>query len=89
MELLKFEPDEDRVEFLVTRMRELIELSGLRDPGLNSKEAEEIRAIRKELDEMGLYVMITYRPNFDLKNPLKSTLTVDIDLFIPKNTTIQ
>lgn len=89
MALSKLEPDEERAEELIFRMRALIELSGLRDPSLNEKETKEIKAIRKELEEMGLYITIKYRPKIDFANPLKSTLEVDIDLFIPKNMTIQ
>ena len=44
---------------------------------------------KQELEEMGLFVMIEYRPNIDFEDPSKSTLTVEIDLLIPKNTTIQ
>lgn len=89
MALSKLEPDKERAEELILRMKTLIELSGLRDPSLNEKETKEIRAIRKELEEMGLYVKIKYRPNINFANPLESTLEVDIDLFIPKNMTIQ
>ncbi|KKR02655.1 MAG: hypothetical protein UT29_C0001G0135 [Candidatus Yanofskybacteria bacterium GW2011_GWA1_39_13] len=89
MALSKLEFDKERVEELMFRMKFLIELTGLRDPSLNEKETKEIRAIRKELEEMGLYVTIKYRPQIDFANPLESTLEVDIDILIPKNVTIQ
>lgn len=87
MALSKLEPDEERVEEIAQRIKEIIETTWLRDPKLNDAEAAEFRALRTEIENMGMHVGHETRLNLnDLSTP---KLEADITIWIPKNTTIQ
>ena len=67
-------------------MKEIIETPWLRDPVLNSLEKEEFRRIRREIEDMGLYV--TWETAPDLDDPEHPKLHAEINVLIPKNTTL-
>ena len=87
MALSKLEPVEERVEEIVRRMKEIIETTWLRDPKLNDATAEEFEALRKEIEDMGLHV--SHETKLNLNNPANPRLEADINVWIPKNITIQ
>lgn len=87
MALSKLEPDEERVEKVSRRMKEIIETTWLRDPKLNDAEAEEFKLLHKEIEDMGLHV--TWKTQLNLDNPTSPKLEAEINVWIPKNTTIQ
>ena len=87
MALSKLELDEERVEQIAGRMKEVMETTWLRDRSLNDAEAKEFKALRAEIEGMGLHVSWKVRINItDLSNP---KVEAEIDVWIPKNTTIQ
>lgn len=68
-------------------MKEIIETTWLKDPKFNNETVEELNALRKEINDMGLYVNWETRLNLDdISNP---KLKAEINIWIPKNTTIQ
>ena len=83
MALSKLKPDIERVKLIVLRMKEIMETTWLRNPSLNNTETQEFNGLKKELENMGL--SLTWEAKLD---PLKRKLTVDICLWIPKNTTV-
>ncbi len=86
MALSKLEPDAERVEEIALRMKEIIETTWLRDPGLNNETAAEYKALKKEIEDMGMHVSRETKLNFaDLSNP---KIEADITVWIPKNTMI-
>lgn len=87
MALSKIEPDAERVEEIVLRMKEIIETTWLKDPKLNDDTAVELQALRKEIEDMGLYV--NWETRLDLKDPSNPKLNAEINVWIPKNTTVQ
>ncbi len=87
MALSKLEPDAERVEVVVTRMKELIETTWLRDPSLNNETAKEFQSLKKEVEDMGLHV--TWETNLSLKDPSNPKLEAEVTAWVPKNTTIQ
>ncbi len=86
MALSKLEPDKERVMNIALRMREIIETTWLRDPVLNEVEGEEFKRLEKEIQNMGLCVSWETRLNLD--NPSSPKLEADINVLIPKNTTM-
>ncbi len=87
MALSKLEPNEERIEEIAERMKEIIETTWLRDPKLNDESAKEYLALKKEIEDMGLYVGHETKLNIaDLSNP---KIEADITVWVPKNTTIQ
>ena len=84
MALEKISPDSEKVQKLALRIKELIETTWLRDSQLNNASNEEIAKIRVELESMGLTVrysvQIVFEPDI--------AITADVEVFIPKNTTI-
>ncbi len=86
MALSKLEPDEERVQKLAERLKEIIETTWLKDPKLNDGPIKEFKAIKKEIEDMGLYVSWTTRINLD--DPSNPKLEADITVWIPQNTTI-
>lgn len=88
MVLSKLSPDPDKVEELATRMKEIIETTWLRDPGLNKDSAAEFQNIKMEIEEMGLTVRWETQLVFDQSSPLGFKLKADVNVWIPKNTTI-
>lgn len=87
MALLKIEPDEERVEEIATRMKEIIETTWARDPRLNDAEAEEFRALKKEIEAMGLHV--TWKASVGMDDASNPKVEAEIEVWIPKITTIQ
>lgn len=87
MALSKLEPNEERVEEIAERMKEIIETTWLRDPKLNDESAAEYLALKKEIEDMGMYVSQKTQLNID--DPSNPKLEAEIDVWIPKNTTIQ
>lgn len=87
MALSKLEPDEERVEEIAQRMKDIIETTWLRDPSLNDAEATEFKALRKEIDEMGMHM--SHETKLNLDDPSNPKLEADVTIWIPKNTTIQ
>jgi hypothetical protein len=69
------------------RMKEIIETTWLRDPSLNDKTAVEFKNLKKQIEDMGLYV--TWETQMDLKDPTNPKLNAEIKTWIPKVTTIQ
>lgn len=89
MALSRLEPDRDRVEELVTRLKALIELTFLRDPVLNELEFLEINRIREELGEIGLTVTWKIGVEINAENPINSRVVAEVTAWIPKNQTLQ
>ncbi len=87
MALSKLEPDEERVEVIARRMKEIIETTWLRDPKFNDAEVKEFKALRKEIEEMGMHM--SYETRLNLDDPSDPKLEADVTIWIPKNTTIQ
>ncbi len=87
MALSKLEPDAERVEEIARRMKEIIETTWLRDPNLNDESAAEFQALREELGNMGLHV--THQASMSLADPSNPRIEAEINIWIPKNTTIQ
>ena len=86
MALSKLEPDVEMVQEMAHRMKEIIETTWLRDPKLNDESAKEFKALKKEIEDMGLYVTWETKLNLDeLSNP---KLEAEINVLIPKNTII-
>ena len=88
MALSKLSPDPERVEEVSAMMKEIIETTWLRDPNLNNDTAVEFNRLKEELEGMGLTV--TWHTNllFDEKSPSGVKLQADVDVWIPKNTTV-
>lgn len=87
MGIQRIEPDKKRVTELCNRLKNLLELTLLRDPSLNTKEMEEVKAIRKELEGMGL--ILNWEANTLRINRREQKVVVDVTVWIPKNRTIQ
>ena len=87
MALSKLELNEERVEEIAQRMKDIIETTWLRDPNLNDAEVAEFRALRREIENMGMHV--NYKTNLNLDDPSNPNVEADIIVWIPKNTTIQ
>lgn len=87
MSIQRIEPDRTRVAQLCSKLKDLLELTLLRDPSLNTEEMKEVRAIRKELEEMGL--ILKWDANILGMNGGKQKVIVDVTTWIPKNRTIQ
>lgn len=88
MGISQLNPDQENVELLRVRLKELYETTMLRDPRLNVETAKEIRAIKKELGDMGLEVTVKFSVS-NLEDLPNAKVTADIGIWIPKNTTIQ
>lgn len=86
MSIQRLEPDRTHVTELCNRLKDLLELTLLRDPSLNTKEIEEARAIRKELEGMGL--IVKWEANVTALNEREQKVVVDVTAWIPKNRTI-
>ena len=86
MALSKLEPDKERVEEIAQRMKEIIETTWLRDPVLNDVEATEFNRLKKELEEMGLFV--NWETRLVVDDPSNPKLEAEINVLIPKNTTM-
>lgn len=89
MALLKLSPDHERVEEAAARMKEIIETTWLRDPCLNDDVAVEFSGLKAELEGMGLTVTWKTSILFDETSPSGVKLQAEVDVWIPKNTTIQ
>lgn len=89
MALSKISPDPERVEELSARMKEIIETTWLRDPNLNDNEATEFNRLKAELENMGLTVMWNTHLLFDKTSPLGIKLQADVNVWIPRYSTIQ
>ena len=89
MALSKLTPDMERVEEVAARMKSIIETTWLRGPNLNNDTATEFDRLREELENMGLTVTWKTQLLFDEKSPSGVKLQADVDVWIPKNTTIQ
>ena len=87
MALSKLELNEERVEEIAQRMKDIIETTWLRDQNLNDAEVAEFRALRREIENMGMHV--NYKTNLNLDDPSNPKVEADIIVWIPKNTTIQ
>ncbi len=87
MALSKLEPDKERVEKIARRMKNIIETTWLRDPSLNNETSTEFKALRKEIEDMGMHV--SYETKLILIDPSNPRLEAEITIWIPKNTTIQ
>ncbi len=88
MALSKISPDPERVEKAAARMKEIIETTWLRDPNLNDDVAVEFNGLKSELEGMGLTVTWHTSLLFDKASPLETKVEADVDVWIPKNTTI-
>ncbi|MBI4158226.1 MAG: hypothetical protein HY505_01200 [Candidatus Yanofskybacteria bacterium] len=86
MALSKISPDPERVEKLAYRMKEIFETIWLRDPVLNSVEEVEFKRIKKEIEDMGLFV--TWEVALDLDDLEHPKLHADVNVLTPKNTTL-
>jgi len=86
--LSKISPDPERVKELATRMKEIIETRWLMDPSSNHEVADEFRRLKEELEGMGLTVTLDITLMFDEASPLGMKIKADVDVWIPKNTTI-
>lgn len=86
MALSKLEPDKERVEEIVRRMKEIIETTWLKDPKLNDETNKELNTLRTEISGMGLYV--NYETRLDVDDIFNPKLKVEINVWIPRNTTI-
>lgn len=89
MALSKLSPDSKRAEELAQEMKRILDDTMLRDPSLNTAEYERIKQVRAELEEMGLHVTINYGMKLNPLDPLKSTVDTEVNLWLPKNMTIQ
>ena len=89
MVLSKLSPDPEKAEELAYELKKILDAIMLRNPDLNSRELEKARQIRTELEEMGFHVTLNYRLELDPENPLNSKVDTEVNLWIPKNTTIQ
>ena len=87
MALSKMEPNRERVGVVARRMKKIIEMTWLRDPVLNDVEAEEFKRLRTEIENMGLYV--SWETKLNLDDPSNPKLEAEVNIWIPKNTTIQ
>lgn len=88
MALSKLEPDAEKVEEVVERMREIIETTWLRDPKLNKSEREEFAELKKEIEDMGLTVTWKTDLVLDRVSPQGYRLEVEVSVWKPKNTTL-
>ncbi len=89
MALSKLEPDQERAEELVHEMKRILDATMIRDPKLNTKEHEQVKAMRQELEAMGLTITIKYNLVLDPSNPFQFKVDTVVNLFIPRNLTIQ
>jgi len=86
--LSKISPDPERVEKAAARMKEIIETTWLKDPNLNDDVAVEFNRLKGELEGMGLTVTWNTNLLFDEASPLGMKIKADVDVWIPKSTTI-
>ena len=90
MALSKLKVDEEKLEKIIEilrKMKKIIETTWLRDPKSNVAEAEEFQALRKEIEDMGMYV--SYKTEIILDDPLNLKLHAEVNAWKPKNITIQ
>ncbi len=87
MALSKLELNAERVEEIAQQMKEIIETTWLRDPKLNSETVKEFQELKKKIENMGLCV--AWKTRLNLNNPSNPKLEAEINVLIPKNTTIQ
>ena len=86
MALSELEPDVNRVEIAALRMKEIIETTWLRDPVLNEVEIVEFNRLKAEIENMGLYV--NWKVRFKIDDLGDPKIEADVNVLIPKNTTI-
>ena len=87
MALSKLELNAERVEEIAQQMKEIIETTWLRDPKLNSETVKEFQELKEKIENMGLYV--TWETRLNLNDPSNPKLEAEVNVLIPKNTTIQ
>lgn len=88
MALSKISPDPEKVEEAAARLKEIIETTWLRDPKLNDDVVVEFNRLKEELEGMGLTVTWNTNLLFDGASPSGVKLQADVDVWIPKSTTI-
>lgn len=86
MALSTLNPDPEKVAKNANRMKEIIETTWLRNPVLNDPEEREFQRLKKEIEDMGLWV--TWETSFSLDVSGNFKLCAKIDVLIPKNTTL-
>ncbi|OGM99190.1 MAG: hypothetical protein A2915_00240 [Candidatus Yanofskybacteria bacterium RIFCSPLOWO2_01_FULL_41_34] len=86
MALSELEPDVNRVEIAALRMKEIIETTWLRDPVLNEVEIVEFNRLKAEIENVGLYV--NWEVRFKIDDSGDPKIEADVNVLIPKNTTI-
>ena len=81
------EPNEERVDEITERMKEIIETTWLRDPNLNNETAVEYQSLKKEIEDMDMHV--SHETRLNLADPSNLKLEAKIIVWRLKNTTIQ
>ena len=71
---------------MALRMKEIIETTWYRDQVLNEVETIEFKRLKREIENMGLFV--SWETRLNLGDPKNIKIDADVTILIPRNMTL-